>query len=101
MIETQSFPHCGRHDACKQPLTGKSPAIALDSIRKAKVMRILNVFQALMCLAYVTLAAGKANADTWPSRPITLICPFGAGGAPDIIARFVAQELSDKLGQKV
>jgi tripartite-type tricarboxylate transporter receptor subunit TctC len=42
-----------------------------------------------------------AAAETWPTRPITLICPFGAGGAPDIIARFVAQELGDKLGQKV
>jgi tripartite-type tricarboxylate transporter receptor subunit TctC len=42
-----------------------------------------------------------ATAETWPTRPITLICPFGAGGAPDIIARFVAQELGDKLGQKV
>ena len=42
-----------------------------------------------------------AAAQSWPTRPITLICPFGAGGAPDIIARFVAQELSDKLGQKV
>lgn len=42
-----------------------------------------------------------AAAESWPSRPITLICPFGAGGAPDILGRFVAQELGDKLGQKV
>jgi tripartite-type tricarboxylate transporter receptor subunit TctC len=42
-----------------------------------------------------------AAAQSWPTRPITLVCLFGAGGAPDIIARFVAQELGDKLGQKV
>ena len=54
-------------------------------------MRMPNSIRALMCAASVLLVAPQANADTWPSRPITLICPFGAGGAPDIIARFVAQ----------
>jgi tripartite-type tricarboxylate transporter receptor subunit TctC len=66
------------------------------------MMRMPDSIRALMCAASVLLVVPQANADTWPSsRPITLICPFGAGGAPDIIARFVAQEFSDKLGQKV
>jgi tripartite-type tricarboxylate transporter receptor subunit TctC len=63
-------------------------------------MHIRHWFRVLACVAPL-LSAGLANAETWPSRPITLICPFGAGGAPDIIARFIAQELGDKLGQKV
>ncbi len=63
-------------------------------------MRMPSFIRALVCVAS-TLLALPASADTWPARPITLICPFGAGGAPDIIARFVAQELSDKLGQRV
>jgi tripartite-type tricarboxylate transporter receptor subunit TctC len=52
------------------------------------------------CLVLFLLPS-LAMAQSWPARPITLIVPFGAGGAPDIIARFVAQELSDKLSQKV
>lgn len=56
----------------------------------------------LACAASIFWALPSvAIAQSWPSRPITMICPFGAGGAPDIIARFVAQELGDKLGQKV
>ena len=64
-------------------------------------MRMPNSVFALACTASIFLALPSAIADTWPTRPITLICPFAAGGAPDIIARFVAQELGDKLGQKV
>jgi tripartite-type tricarboxylate transporter receptor subunit TctC len=58
--------------------------------------------RALACVASILLILPSAAiAQSWPARPITLICPFGAGGAPDIIARFVAQELGDKLGQRV
>ncbi len=40
-----------------------------------------------------------ACAQTYPTRPVRLIVPFGAGGAPDILARLVGQWLSDRLGQ--
>src|SRR6202008_1883066 len=45
--------------------------------------------------------AGQAFAQTYPSRPITLIVPFPAGGGNDTIARLVAQGLSNALGQQV
>ena len=65
-------------------------------------MRMLISRRVLASAASILLILPSiAAAETWPTRPITLICPFGAGGAPDIIARFVAQELGDKLGQKV
>jgi tripartite-type tricarboxylate transporter receptor subunit TctC len=64
-------------------------------------MRVPNSIYTLACVASILLIPPPASADPWPTRPITLICPFGAGGAPDIIGRFVAQELGDKLGQKV
>jgi tripartite-type tricarboxylate transporter receptor subunit TctC len=40
-----------------------------------------------------------AKAQAYPSRPVRLLVGFGAGGAPDILARLMAQWLSDRLGQ--
>ena len=42
-----------------------------------------------------------AGAQTYPSRPVTLIVFVPAGGTPDIIARLVAQALSQRLGQSL
>jgi tripartite-type tricarboxylate transporter receptor subunit TctC len=47
-----------------------------------------------------SLAAAQApSAPAWPTRPVTLIIPFPAGGAMDLLGRGVAEELADKLGQ--
>jgi tripartite-type tricarboxylate transporter receptor subunit TctC len=49
-------------------------------------------------------ASPPVNAQTsgarWPARPVTLIIPFPAGGAMDLLGRAVAQDLGDKLGQQ-
>lgn len=54
-------------------------------------------------LAAVMLAlmSSLAEAQSWPSRPITMVVPFGAGGSIDIPARRLAAELTQKLGQQV
>ena len=49
----------------------------------------------------LALTAGPALADTWPTKPITLLVPFSAGGPTDFIARLVAEPLSRELGQQV
>jgi len=43
----------------------------------------------------------QAQADDYPSRNITFLCPFPAGGGTDILTRLLAQELQDKLGKPV
>ena len=48
--------------------------------------------------AGVLWAAGSA-AQTYPSKPIRMICPFAPGGGTDFVARIVGKELSDALGQ--
>jgi tripartite-type tricarboxylate transporter receptor subunit TctC len=55
---------------------------------------------ALLCL--LTLATlAPAQADDWPTKPVTLIVPFAAGGTTDIVGRIIAQALSARLGQNV
>ena len=43
----------------------------------------------------------RRSAQGYPSRPITLVVPFAAGGSPDIIARALGEELGAALGQNV
>jgi len=54
----------------------------------------------LICVA-LALVAGAADAQTWPSHPIKLIVPNGPGLASDILARLLAERLSQTLGQQM
>jgi tripartite-type tricarboxylate transporter receptor subunit TctC len=47
------------------------------------------------------VAGGSAGAQSYPSRPVTLIVPFPPGGGVDAVARIVAEKLSSGLGQQV
>ncbi len=47
------------------------------------------------------IAAAPASAQDWPSRPLTLVVPFAAGGSSDAIARIVADGISNNLHQPV
>jgi tripartite-type tricarboxylate transporter receptor subunit TctC len=55
--------------------------------------------------ALVTLASLAATTDVeaqqWPTRPLTMINPFAAGGPNDVLARLFAQRMGEILGQSI
>jgi tripartite-type tricarboxylate transporter receptor subunit TctC len=56
----------------------------------------------VMAVATALLAfAHGAAAQDWPTRPITLIVPFSAGGGIDVSARIQAQRMGELLGQSI
>ena len=65
--------------------------------RSADMARVV----AACCLLATLVPAGAAVAADYPTKPIRLIVGFGAGGPTDIPARFVADKLSERLGQRV
>ena len=55
----------------------------------------------LFSAALVLAIAGPAAAQSWPNRPITMIATFPAGGPTDGVARVLANELGERLKQRV
>ena len=64
-----------------------------------KSTTLLTAFSAIALAASVTGTA--AAQDKWPSKPITYIVPFPAGGTTDILARLISQKLGPALGGTV
>jgi tripartite-type tricarboxylate transporter receptor subunit TctC len=62
---------------------------------------IASIGGAAALLAASILPSGTASAQTYPSRPITLIVPYPPGGATDAIARIIQDGMSQSLGQQI
>ncbi|SSW67013.1 hypothetical protein AVE30378_02385 [Achromobacter veterisilvae] len=59
--------------------------------------------KALLTASLAVLALGSAAGAqaAWPERPITMVVPFPPGGPTDLVARVLAKQLTDQLGQTV
>lgn len=55
----------------------------------------------VLALLAMSIMAGTANAQGYPSRPITILVPFSAGGPTDTLARILAERMRLALGQSV
>src|SRR6476659_7041749 len=81
-------------------LTGRRPwrkgsvALVEETMKKMKKM--------MFAAAAVALALiGPASAQDFPTRPVTMVIPFAAGGPQDTIGRIIAQRMTELLGQQV
>ncbi len=63
--------------------------------------RLFNQCATLLTLGATGLAAPAFAADAWPSQPLKILVGFAAGGGNDIVARILAKELQQSLGQTV
>ena len=54
----------------------------------------------LLIGAFILGLCASAPAQNYPSRPVRIVVPFGAGGVADITVRVVAEKLGEKLGQR-
>jgi tripartite-type tricarboxylate transporter receptor subunit TctC len=55
----------------------------------------------LIALFMLLLIPAAAAADTWPSKPVRVVVPFGAGSAADVIPRIVLEQVSSQIGQPI
>jgi tripartite-type tricarboxylate transporter receptor subunit TctC len=55
----------------------------------------------LFCMLAIALAPAATIAQSFPSKPVRIVVPFPAGGPTDIVARAMAQKMTEGLGQTV
>jgi tripartite-type tricarboxylate transporter receptor subunit TctC len=58
------------------------------------------VILSLAAAHVIACASGSAAAQIYPTRPVTIVVPFAAGGGNDILARLIAQHMGQALGQQ-
>jgi tripartite-type tricarboxylate transporter receptor subunit TctC len=64
-------------------------------------LRLLQPLVAALAICAIPAADAQAQSESFPTRPITIVVPFPAGGLTDVPARFAATLLQDKVGQGV
>jgi tripartite-type tricarboxylate transporter receptor subunit TctC len=70
-----------------------------EAMRANRFTRTTKACIAALVAAYLS-AAGSAAAQVYPTRPVTIVVPFAAGGGNDILARLLAQHMGQALGQQ-
>jgi tripartite-type tricarboxylate transporter receptor subunit TctC len=74
---------------------------AIEDAAKEETLMAFIGKRALLGASLAALAAPALGQDNYPTRPITMVVPFAAGGPTDTVARLVAQAMGTELGQTV
>src|SRR3954447_15934842 len=62
---------------------------------------MLNSARTMLSILATLVAVGPVSAQTWPTRPVTVVVPFAAGSSTDTAARILAVGMSEVLGQQL
>jgi tripartite-type tricarboxylate transporter receptor subunit TctC len=62
---------------------------------------MIAILRLTIAIGALMLAAGPASAEDWPTRPVTMVVPFAAGGPADAVGRIIAARTSEVLGREV
>ena len=74
---------------------------SIDKGLRGTFLRVCRTIAALLLPAFsLAISSGAAAQADYPSRPVKIIVPFGAGGLTDSLTRLYAKELSERLGQQ-
>lgn len=72
------------------------------SIQFRTLVRLPALFGPALCAVALSCSAGLVAAQaSYPSKPIKLVVPFGAGGITDVVGRLIGQQLGEELKQSV
>src|SRR4051812_23060965 len=84
-------------------MTGSDAIRERNPLRRGRVGRYTQAFQfsLALTLALAIVSVGQALAQQdWPTRPVKLVVPFGAGGSADRLGRIAADHLSKAFKQQ-
>ena len=87
---------CGT--AAGQERRQESSRIREDDLRNSKMLAAAALAAALACAG---AAQAQAQSQDWPTRPVTMVVPFAAGGPVDVLGRILAQYLGEAIGKQV
>ena len=75
------------------PCTGTRPLSKGENMQRRDFIKVL--------VAAASIWPATAYAQTYPSRPITMVVPFAAGGTFDVVGRIIAARMAELLGQSI
>jgi tripartite-type tricarboxylate transporter receptor subunit TctC len=80
---------------------GNERSLRLDFSKASFGLRWMTGFVTSLALSLTAATHAAAQTDAYPSRPITILVPFAAGGSSDVVMRLVSKRVSETLNQTI